>query len=557
MKLKLYLFGAIVLLLSLALFGCNKEDSKTTDNGIDTTAAAAKVNEANHQLELTLQSIFSGPEPEQPSDIDLSTPYGLYIQALEKDPNNKTANFGAAILEIVMISREARTNQLFTAWRDFGERDSIFEVAAPALFMRKPTTVQPALKFDALAMPLFPSLLMLNNPARIQELAVVDPTIADLQNFAATSFLPRISTAISRLEVVTQDTSFRFIVTATMQNDTRADPVILDLTEIYATLAGLNAIKAMFLMFTSYNLDPGGFTGAAMQSAMTRSSNFFALTSTGSSNMPAARTAWLTALDRLNTAIYRLEHETGNQSQHLLKIAEQDGVKRSELDSIKLYLPKVRTTFETSQLWNVKVHSGETHHFEDVRFSLNSVFTSPIQNIKTLFPMYDVVMDTVEYHRSTWIEDTVVATVSFNGQLYWNRSVTYRNGVASNQNSYQSMGVPAFDTYWNNKIALYRNKPQAELHMWCNAYFSASGSHTIKAQFEVDYYDIHYRTQPIITWADTSFATWHIPDPTMGGLLPGMTDSEMKRLMDMQASDWTRTMTMHFWDDEADSSSAR
>lgn len=43
---------------------------------------------------------------------------------------------------------------------------------------------------------------------------------------------------------------------------------------------------------------------------------------------------------------------------------------------------------------------------------------------------------------------------------------------------------------------------------------------------------------PILFWTETSFNTWTIPDPTMNGLLPGMTDAVFKNLVGLTAQNW-------------------
>ena len=44
----------------------------------------------------------------------------------------------------------------------------------------------------------------------------------------------------------------------------------------------------------------------------------------------------------------------------------------------------------------------------------------------------------------------------------------------------------------------------------------------------------------MLVWQADSFDEWTFPDPTMGGLLPGMTDAALKDLFNMQASHWKK-----------------
>ncbi|MFI5252696.1 MAG: hypothetical protein ACHQQQ_09735 [Bacteroidota bacterium] len=51
-------------------------------------------------------------------------------------------------------------------------------------------------------------------------------------------------------------------------------------------------------------------------------------------------------------------------------------------------------------------------------------------------------------------------------------------------------------------------------------------------------WDNHGNYQPVLSWVATSFDAWFIPDPTMNGLFPGMTDSGFKTFFNITALDW-------------------
>jgi len=48
---------------------------------------------------------------------------------------------------------------------------------------------------------------------------------------------------------------------------------------------------------------------------------------------------------------------------------------------------------------------------------------------------------------------------------------------------------------------------------------------------------------PVIVWDAATFENWIFPDPTMGGLFPGMTDARLKDLFGMTAEGWTQEMS--------------
>lgn len=48
----------------------------------------------------------------------------------------------------------------------------------------------------------------------------------------------------------------------------------------------------------------------------------------------------------------------------------------------------------------------------------------------------------------------------------------------------------------------------------------------------------------VLTWTAATFDAWVFPDPTMNGLFPGMTDADLKVLMDVTADSWEPTVTI-------------
>ena len=50
------------------------------------------------------------------------------------------------------------------------------------------------------------------------------------------------------------------------------------------------------------------------------------------------------------------------------------------------------------------------------------------------------------------------------------------------------------------------------------------------------------RFDAVLTWTATSFNTWIFPDPTMRGLFPGMTDANLKLLLQISAANWQQTV---------------
>ena len=50
------------------------------------------------------------------------------------------------------------------------------------------------------------------------------------------------------------------------------------------------------------------------------------------------------------------------------------------------------------------------------------------------------------------------------------------------------------------------------------------------------------RFDAVLTWTAASFSTWIFPDPTMRGLFPGMTDADLKLLLEISAANWEQSV---------------
>jgi hypothetical protein len=267
--------------------------------------------------------------------------------------------------------------------------------------------------------------------------------------------------------------------------------------------------------------------------------------------MAEARQAWLDALDQLESAIYFLEHETDDQSDDAIRLDPYDHLTEADLDSVKHYLPLVRQCLNSSQTFTIDTDGDPWTPAENIEISVAALFNNPIANLKALFPPYTVSLDT-QAVSSDWRydEDVVPATVQIPqaGYYYWHRYLYMYSGVVSYQYAdTNDFSAPAWNAAFDQKVAELSGKPYANISFYFYGSLSA-GTQTLNGYLSYSYEEpARERFTPRITWQANSFAEWILPNPTMNGIFPGMTDERFKSLFGMTAEDWQKTTTWYLW----------
>ncbi len=528
---------AIVFFVGMALtIGCG-EDNPTVSTPTDTTAANAWVGTGNTQLEAVLMDLINGQNPEKPDDVDLTGPYSAYMKALEADDSNPAANFGAGVLEIIMISQDHDFQDFFDRAKTFMDSGAFFEVPGMAGAPRPGPGL--SLRLTETVLPISAVLRMETNMSRAA--AAGDPTIGEFQDLLASELIPRLEWAVARLKKITSHPDFKFMITPRMQGDPNEDALELDLTEIYAAITAVDVQLALLNQFCAYSYDMGDWTGNAMRVALTQGSPFMALRSSGAIRMGAAGQAWLDAANSVESGVAFLESETDDQDNDLIKLDHDND---ADLDSLKAYIPRVRRALTGQETFKVDFGDGD----EDLAIALSAMFNHPVNDLKSLLPAYSVTLDTVEseteYH---YIDSQVVAGVEIptSGVYYWSRYAYYDNGQLQEYREEKSFPAPAWDIEFDRWVAQYSSKSNAYIRISFNGWWLDAGVQNVMANISCQYNEsTKWRYSPHITWQANSYAEWIFPNPTVGGLLPGMTDSRLKRIMGFTEEDWQKDFGM-------------
>ncbi len=389
----------IALMVSSVVFlgGCGED--KSTESKLDPGKAVEKVREANASLEDKLYDLINGEGVDRPEDIDFKAANDLYEKALEYDPDNLDANFGAGLTEVLMITLDNSVNDVFDEWDEYIDTASFFEPKS-VIYSEKRFAKRivnrgfPTGEKDFL----LPSNFLLSSIFSVFYTGLTNPPqIHEIQDLIDNKLLPKVDYALARLEKVAADPNYSFIITPKMQGDVEEDSLELDLTEIYLIITGLDLLKSFCSIATSYNFDIPTYDSAGLAQIIPQNSDFLSLRQSGVSKLASAKSAFLDACDNLENAINFLRGEADNQNDDIIKI-DPDGVADEDLDSVLAYLPRIRNTFNTSEA--VTGDFNGDGNDQTVVFAVGAFFDNPIDNLKQdLLPPYTA---RVERDSSLW-----------------------------------------------------------------------------------------------------------------------------------------------------------
>ncbi|NQU04928.1 MAG: hypothetical protein HQ568_02465 [Calditrichaeota bacterium] len=262
----------------------------------------------------------------------------------------------------------------------------------------------------------------------------------------------------------------------------------------------------------------------------------------GTDRMRNALASWKDAVNHLEAGIDFLEHETDNQGDDLIRIDPDDGIMRSDLDTLKHYIPKVRNALNSSEIFVFNFDDVE----REITISLASSYNTPIQDYKALLPVYSVELETISIEsESFYVDSTATVTVSFEQEGYysWYRSVSYEDG----EEYYRSEDIDFYsaeiEQIWSALFERLSEKDDFYLSINLGGYFN-SGAQDAICNINYSYEDpTKFMYVPKIIWEANSFNEWIFPDPTFGGLMPNMTDARFKEIFNIDGEGWEKTVS--------------
>lgn len=345
--------------------------------------AQTKVDAANAALENSMP-----PSGDSIIYADFSAANAFYKAALDANPNNTQAQFGAAVTEL-LISNQNKSLEMFLDSFTVSSSSS----SSGSLFKSRIISVKPGLSMITGQEKV---LMKLANLSADQV-----PKISDLQEVIKDTVLPKFTYALDRFSIVENDPSFSFNITPKMRGLLTGDTLILGRGEIYTIDACLRIVRALLLTLIAYNVDiddnrsyewlssNNDSMKIVMMMRLWNTPSFLALNSYGADAMRSCIDNLRKSIDKLHLAISTIKADTGIQLHHVIKAEFIDSANAAlrgngsnatittitqALDSVSYYL---------SRPYAIKIDDTRS-----LTINISAVFDNPIQDLKSKFPYF-------------------------------------------------------------------------------------------------------------------------------------------------------------------------
>lgn len=554
--------GVVGVVLLFSCISCDKSPSGPKDNP---EQSAAYVDSANAALGEYISGMMNHP-PQNISDVDFTAINSLYRQAVEYDPQNPQANFGAGVTELLMITQNQAFQEEITRWQNFIATSTMFGVPignlggmaksspSPQLLLNNPLQLQPE---SSMMTP----KMFLKAATSLPEFVLDDPpNFSDFQDLIETDILDRINYSLDRLAVVEEHPAFTFYITPQMQGNTgigTADSLELDLTEVYLFDAQLQAAKLLSYLAISYSVDMDPYDSSAIENRLAQDGDFLTLRKEGT--MESSYAGLTGIVEKLSSAIVFLGNEKDDQTNDIIVISADP-----EAPNPVVITPQDLATLQNAAILGSSVlsepymilddfnHDGQ---IEQLNVDFSALFSPEIQDFKDFLPPYSVSTgtDTAEqnvYESDQYVISTTVTPDSA-GDYYYGYSISWYPESEEYEDEYGSILLPEIKSlvrakYDSIKTALGENLD--------NIYFQVNwDGHLDEGENQVMvpvYYGYGGKVQsfafvyPIITWNADSFEEWanSIPEPTINGIFPDFTSGmDMVTFFGYTGETWQKT----------------
>lgn len=371
----------IPLLLTFIIAAC-KVSNEPEEKKNDPTASKTKSNQAYSLMESEFFKWVNGSY-HKPSDFDNLTftqANTLYKDALALDANNKDAQFGAAITEMLVAYSDPDINKIIKQFDSSMNNNSLEKVFANGLIPF--STSQMNAPIGAAATNLF----------AIHNLALTDPPlISKVQEVMRDKLLPRVTYAIDRLSVLESDTTFSFIVSGRMQGDPTLQPYKLYCTEAGFSNGLMYGLKFIIEEFLIYQFPLQDYKQATLINALSQNNTtFFVLATDGTTRAANAKNALTSMINKIQNGIHYLETFSGKKNDAVIKMGS-GGIKQNDLDTVKTYLNKMLNALNQDVTVELKAADTDGNDYT-IKVNLGNFFNNLPTNPKQAFlPTYTVV----------------------------------------------------------------------------------------------------------------------------------------------------------------------
>jgi hypothetical protein len=402
----------------------------------------------------------------------------------------------------------------------------------------------------------------------VMRVAAGDPMVSEFQTIIETSLLPKVIQARTYMDKVLTYPDYTFTVTPMMQGNAGADNVVLDRSDFQVIQAGLYGAEAGLRIFLARNLDMTEYSDAGITTAMDQSSSFLSLKAggVGLTHMQTAKSCILTAADHLDVALDNLIAEIGtDQFDDLIQVYPYD---LEDLIDLKDSLAHYKSYFDGPKEWSIVYDehwgylgdTGWVYEYTADTFKttvdISKFFDSPMDNPKLFLPGYDVSVEAVS---GAYVD---FAAQHFSRSKYWTAMEIIYGLTAPNDTDPwdDSLGL-SFPNHLpeTNTSEFYRLLAEQSWNWysytdvgnrqfvfgWDDEGFSGGDQNFVWNYYSDnmwEYQELYRHPERVILcyeWDAATWAQWTFPDPTFNGLLPSMTNAELKdHLLDIEPDFW-------------------
>lgn len=347
---------------------------------VDSSASVTKYNQAYALLESEFHYLINN-EINNTAGLDIlnfKPANDLFKEAIKLNPNNKAAQFGAALTEMLIAYADTAIKRLvkdFETWSNSSQPNFLSATLIPT-------------ETNQMKIPLASAAF---NIAAMHKIAVTDPPlISRIQSVLKNNFLPKIDYALARLAIAEADPNFKFVVSGKMQGDPTLQPVAIYPAEVFLTSAMLHGIKFPIESFLIYKFELNDYSQQSLVAALQQNSTtFFYLASDGTQHAANAKTSMQTMISKMRSAINSIKTISGSKPDAIIKIGN-DGISQADLDTLDAYLTKAANAFTQNIAVELKDADSDGNDYT-ININLGNFFTNPAQNPKQAYiPAYTV-----------------------------------------------------------------------------------------------------------------------------------------------------------------------
>jgi hypothetical protein len=334
----------------------------------------------NSMTEETMDDFF---EAMLAGDIDSTTAiHDQFENALESDPSNQTANFGAAFTTLVSIGQNESLESTMNSWMACLESLEMEDPARRTLFHENgsmfgiPTSIDEFSIFNATHIL---SYLPIINSHEIISLRGYENDcleMSSLQDLLEDAFLSQLTDAINHLDAIVGK-GFVFTITPEMMGDELQPPIHLDDTEIYIIKSIFHTLRAMIYGMIAYNVDIPYYELMEEPDSsysfpwLAQDASFLTIREGQEQSLPNCHADLNSLLSSMESGIQFLQSDTDTEYD-LIKDDE------SELADILVEINEARSLL------------NENYEMDDMIINIGNFFNNPPQNLKSILPGYTI-----------------------------------------------------------------------------------------------------------------------------------------------------------------------